>query len=134
MNPGDKSNATDNYGFPANITNGAATNIPVDVYINGTDLNCTDCAGPLFPKILAGNLTFSNATSKGDWPSAIQSLSYTFHGCDVFPNWCNLPNQTASGPGYDVLNWWNISIPSGQPGGTYKGTIVAEEVDHGTLP
>jgi hypothetical protein len=39
-----------------------------------------------------------------------------------------VPNRT------DIMSWWNITIPGGQPGGTYVGIVNGKLVDAGTDP
>lgn len=129
MNPGTSSNATAKQGSPANLTNGAATNIPIDFYINGTDLNSGSDI------IKSDNITYSNASTDNitlEWPFRVthilnNSLPSGPIGGD-FVNWGLVKNNT------NILSFWNITIKPGQPGGVYSGNIYAKAVDSGTKP
>jgi len=123
MAPQAKSNATNNKGFPANVTNTAVTNVFIDLYINGTNL----VSGANF--IGVGNVSYSNATSLATWPSSIKDLSLSFPAVGTtFNNWKHIKNNT------DTLSYWNISIPTAQPGGVYEGTVNAKATEEGQDP
>jgi len=123
MAPQTKSNATNNKGFPANVTNTAVTNVFIDLYINGTNL----VSGANF--IGVGNVSYSNATSLATWPSSIKDLSLSFPAVGTtFNNWKHIKNNT------DTLSYWNISIPTAQPGGVYEGTVNAKATEEGQDP
>jgi len=137
---GHSKNATENNGWPANITNTPRTNIPVDYYINGSDfVNITipspvECPGFLVGsecKFESENATYSNATSLATWPDGVRQLSNSFTTPPPygdFPNWSNVRNNS------ETPSWWTISIPSGMPIATYQANIVVKAVDHGTPP
>ena len=137
---GSSNKATTNKGWPANISNGAKTNIFIDYYINGTDfVNTTvpvpvECPGFLVGSVCkfeSGNVTYSNATSNSTWPDGIKPLSNSFATPPPygdFPNWSMVRNNT------ETPTWWNISIPSGMPRASYEASIYVKAVDHGTLP
>lgn len=123
MAPNTKSNATDNTGFPANVTNTAVTNVFIDLYLNGTDL----VSGANY--IGVDNVSYSNATSEANWPDSIKDLTLSFPGVgNTFDNWQHVKNDT------DLLSWWNISIPLAQPGGVYNGSVNAKAVEEGQTP
>jgi len=149
LTPGTSAIATDpsigpNGGFPSNMTNGDNTNIFIDIYILGTDLECLNdydaCwNSPLLtpPGIYNisigpnGNLTYSNATSAATWPDIIKFVNYSYQAPPYegdFENWHHVPNYT------DVSSFWNISIPSNAEQGSYGGDITAKAVDEGTAP
>jgi len=143
--------APTNYtGWPATFTNGAASNVFIDMYINGTDLNGTtgDAAtgwNGAPSKILLndggsppdhGNLTYSNATDEflraaEDYHIVEYNLRATTQ-CLGSPlltaNWCRIENNT------DKSNWWNISIEPGVLGGDYGGLVNYKAVDTGYVP
>lgn len=122
-------------GFPANLTNGGS-NIYIDIYIMGTDLECLNpadaCWGTYNISIgLDGNLTYSNATSNTTWPDTIKFTDYSYQTPPYegdFANWNRVPNYT------DVSSFWNISIPTTAQQGSYGGDITAKAVDKGTAP
>ncbi len=137
LTPGISANATGpSAGFPANMTNGDNTNIFIDIYILGTDLEClnpTDaCWGTYNISIgLDGNLSYSNATSVATWPDIIKFVNYSYQAPPYegdFANWNHIPNYT------DIPSFWNISIPTGAEQGSYGGDITAKAVDEGTAP
>jgi hypothetical protein len=122
LNPGTvEAKALNDYGWPTNITIVDNTNVPVDMYINGTD---------------SKNITYSNYTLNQYTltPDLSQSFAHTLnnnhpvsttHG--DFVNWGAIPNNT------DVFSYWNISIPN-IPGGIYYGNVTAKVVVTGENP
>lgn len=123
--PNTKKNATENQGWPTNITIGAATNIQVDLYINGTDLiGSSDRVG-------SHNITYSNATSEAEWPFPyVHTLNNTLPDDSTggdFANWGNISRNT------DVFSYWEMTVPN-VPGGAYYGDVVAKVVDTGYDP
>ncbi|MDI6826296.1 MAG: hypothetical protein QMD36_03860 [Candidatus Aenigmarchaeota archaeon] len=140
VSPGSPANATLNTGWPTNITVAAATNVYVDMYINGTDLSCLSgaCLGPPLTIIESWNITYANSThnnynSTGPQPPGSEYwhvLNNTRPATSTrgdFANWGMIPNRT------DVYSYWNISVPV-VPGGRYGGDVVATAVDAGTSP
>jgi len=149
-------NASDWLGFPTNITNGIKTNVLVDLYINGTDLNRTE--GPItgFTSVIySGNVTYSNATdptrtriSLKDptvWPpAALRKLEHTLPnnptdggrtwGGGDFSKWHNIINDS------QVYSYWNISIPTAAmidpplASGTYVANITGKIIPAGEPP
>jgi len=130
-----------NGGFPANMTNGDNTNIYIDIYIMGTDLECLNPADACWSTPSGifnisigsnGNLTYSNATSIITWPDkGIKFVDYSYQAppyAGDFANWQGVPNYT------DVPSFWNISIPVFTEQGSYGGEITAKAVDQGTAP
>jgi hypothetical protein len=124
MAPGSSSNATDNQGFPTNITSTAVTNVFIDLYINGTNL--VEQIDPT--KIIGvGNISYSNATQLSQWPSSIKDLDINFPA-STFGNWEHVGNAT------HTYSYWNITIPVAQPGGVYGGNVYAKAVEEGENP
>jgi hypothetical protein len=119
--PGQKSNATANQGNPANLSVNANTNIFVDGYVNGSNLNCVG-GGCGTDFIGMTNLTFTNVST---YAGPFNTLS---------SSWQNFNNWNNSGNTSDLLNYWNISIPSAQLPGNYGGNITGKAVDKGTAP
>jgi hypothetical protein len=148
-------NASDWLGFPTNITNGIKTNVLVDLYINGTDLNRT--LGPVsgFTSVIySGNVTYSNATDPtrtrisledpSVWPpAALRKLNHTLPnnptddrpwGGGDFQKWHNIINDS------QIYSYWNISIPTAlmiTPAlapGTYVANITGKIVPSGESP
>jgi len=130
VNPGDQVNATckplslnPGCGWPTNITIGSANNVPVDLYINGTDLR-----GP--ETIDSNNITYSNATSESQWPASVHPLNNELPLSSTrgdFADWGNISRGT------DVLSYWNMSVPR-VFGGDYSGDVVAKAVEVGRNP
>lgn len=125
--PNTKSNATDNEGFPANVTNTAVTNVFIDLYLNGTNLDCLSGGCSIGTDYIGvGNVSYSNATSLATWPDNIKDLALLFPSQgNTFDNWQHVKNNT------DIFNYWNISIPQAQPGGDYGGYVNAKAVEEG---
>ncbi len=125
VNPGYKVNATKNQGWPTNITIGSATNVPVDLYVNGTDLIGSSM------NIDSHNITYSNATSETDWPFPhVHLLNNTLPDDSTggdFSNWGSIQNNT------DVFSFWEMDVPN-VPGGDYLGSLIAKAVDAGNDP
>jgi hypothetical protein len=119
--PGQGSNAMTNQGNPANLSVNANTNIRVDGYVNGSNLNCNG-GGCGTDYIAMGNISFTNASAYNNFITAL-SLNW-----QTFTNWNNSGNTS------DLLNYWNISIPSAQSPGNYGGNITGKAVDTGTAP
>jgi hypothetical protein len=123
VNPKSQVNATLNQGWPTNITIGSKTNVPVDLYINGTDL--------MGPEIIdSHNISYSNTTNENEWPSSIHLLEKTLPDDSTggdFANWGNIPNNT------DVFSYWNMTVPD-VLGGDYSGSVVSKAVDAGYDP
>jgi hypothetical protein len=98
--------------------------VPVDLYINGTDLT-----GPEI--INSHNITYSNATSEDEWPFSFEHLLNNSLPDDStrgdFANWGNIPRGT------DVFSYWNMIVPN-VAGGDYSGNVVAKAVDAGDDP
>lgn len=139
-------------GWPATFTNGAASNVFIDMYINGTDLNGTsgDAVDPGWgtnapAQIILndggsppgrGNLTYSNATDEFDRTTVdfhivTYSLPITTQclGSSILTaNWCRIGNNT------DKPNWWNITVEPGVLGGDYGGFVNYKAVDTGYVP
>jgi len=145
VSPGFMANARLNLGWPTNITVAALTNVYVDLYINGSDLQGLSgaAAGPPPVIIESGNITYANSThnnynSTGPQPPGSEywhTLNNQRPGSSTrgdFTNWGMVPNRT------DVYGYWNITIPillpGGTPGGQYGGDVVATAVDAGTSP
>jgi len=124
VNPGTKVNATKNQGWPTNVTIGSATNVPVDLYINGTDLN-----GPEF--IDSQNITYSNATSENEWPfihsHLLNNTLPSFSTKGDFTNWGSIPNNT------DVFSYWEMNVPN-VAGGDYSANVIAKAIEAGGDP
>jgi len=124
LSPGSSSNATDET-FPASLQSGAATNVFIDWYINGSNLiSGSDSIG-------VGNLTYANATSNEYWPNGTLPLSLTLPDATTngdFSNWGDVGN------GSDTWVWFNISIPAGQQAGIYNGTLIGKAVEEGEDP
>jgi hypothetical protein len=134
LNPGAKSNATGGAspkGFPSSVISGAATNIFIDIYINGTDLSCLSGICAVGSDLIGvGNITYSNATSEATWPDNIRQLTSTFSagpGGD-FSNWGTVGNAS------NTYSFWNISIPIGQIPGDYGGYLYAKATEQGENP
>jgi hypothetical protein len=144
-------NASDWIGFPTNITNGIKTNVLVDLYINGTDLNRT--TGPLtgYTTVIdSSNVTYTNSTDPTRtpisnknppyWNVTFRKLNHTLPinptdgrpwGGGDFPNWHNIINNT------NIYSWWNISLPPLTPplaSGTYVANITEKIVPSGESP
>jgi hypothetical protein len=123
VNPNSQVNATINQGWPTNITIGSQTNIPLDLYINGTDLS-----GPVI--IDSHSIAYSNATTEAEWPASLHLLNNTLpdHSTNGdFSNWGSILRNT------DVFSYWNMSVPL-VPGGSYSGSVVAKAVEAGNDP
>jgi len=156
MNPGTTSNATLTGGFPSNVTIGRGTNIYVDVYVNGTNLNGTTgdaltgwSGAP--SQINASQIMYSNATLGGpelvtgnfykrlNWrrPGISDCLNPTGS-----PNWCGqwYKNKGATMNTTDINSFWNISIPTvalggePMPFGTFRGDLSFKVVRAGRDP
>jgi hypothetical protein len=116
--------AKDNFGWPTNITIVDNTNVPVDLYINGTDLvNASE-----IPVIGSKNITYYNYTNNNyDLPpdlsnSIIHTLNNTRPASVTygdFANWGGIGNNT------DVYSYWNISLAIPGLKGTYYGNVTA---------
>jgi hypothetical protein len=116
--------AKDNFGWPTNITVVDNTNVPVDLYINGTDLvNASE-----IPVIGSKNITYYNYTHNNYdllpdlSSSAIHTLNKTrpisiTYG--DFANWRGIGNNT------DVYSYWNISLAILGLKGAYYGNVTA---------
>jgi len=132
LQPGSKANASVGNGFPASVINGPGTNIFIDLYINGTDLNCTSgICNPGTDYMGVGNVSYSNATSESTWPDSIRSLNNTFPDSSTngdFSNWGHIKNDT------NIWSFWNISIPLAQIPGDYGGTLNAKATEEGENP
>ena len=124
--PGSMSNATDET-FPTSLISGTGTNVFIDWYINGTDLVNDTYAY----KILAANLTYSNATSYETWPANLTTLNNTLPADPTdwgstsgdWPNWGNRGNNS------DTWVFFNITIVPGQQPGLYKGNLTGRAVE-----
>jgi len=125
LNPGViGAKALDNYGWPTNITVDRNTNVPVDLYINGTDL--VDESG--VPSIGSKNITYYNYThNQYDLiPLLSDSVTHTLNNTRPassthgdFENWGAIPNST------DVFSYWNISLAIPGLKGSYYGNVTA---------
>jgi len=134
LNPGTVgAKAKDNFGWPTNITVVDNTNVPVDLYINGTDLvNVSE-----IPVIDSKNITYYNVSIPFVYttdPVLTQSYAYTLNNTRPtsttygdFANWGAIGNNT------DVYSYWNITIPN-IPGGIYYGNVTAKIVVNGEKP
>ena len=137
VSPGQQANATLNKGWPTNITVGSPTNVYVDLYVNGSDLQGLTGAA-IGQTIVSKNITYANSThnnynSNGPqppgseyWHTLNNTRPVTSSRGD-FVNWGMIPNRT------DVYSYWNINVPSVE-GGQYGGDVVASAVDAGTNP
>jgi hypothetical protein len=122
LTPGTTDNrAMTNQGNPANLSVNVNTNIRVDGYINGSNLNCIG-GGCGSNNIAMGNISFTNMST---YNSFITTLS---------ASWQNFMTWNNSGNTSDLLNYWNISIVAAQPPGNYGGNITGKAVDTGTAP
>jgi hypothetical protein len=126
VTPGSHANATKDQGWPTNITIGAANNVPVDLYINGTDL-----VGSV-TYIDSHNITYSNAISETEWPFPyVHTLNNTLPDDSTrgdFANWGNISRDT------NVYSYWEITHVPNLPGGDYSGNVVAKAVEAGNDP
>jgi hypothetical protein len=156
VGPGMTSNATNNHGWPSNITSSTVTNIFIELYLNGTDFMNVSSVAPWNPdfcsdstcKFESQNTTYSNATVEVEWPDSLLGLSESFYWPPVgyrgdFPNWgcnstlcagANLTFPNATSPDGIKNIWWNVSIPPGMPAGNYSATVWAKAVDIGEQP
>jgi len=151
MSPGTSSNATKGLkaGWPGNVTNGAATNIYLDLYINATNLIATSgdaltAWGGNEAEILTTNITYSNATDEfarapedlhllqKDLPTSSECVETAM----LTANWCGIhfKDKETYMNNTDFLNWWNITIDQTQYQGTYRGDVNAKAVDAGYDP
>lgn len=139
--PGTPKDAELNEGWPTNITVDARTNIFVDLYVNGTDLNWTDW-GPVPPTgetlIDSHNITYANSTwdyydNTGPYPTGeevwhlLENERPATPPYGDFANWASIKNNT------DVYSYWNITVPNVEPG-DYYGDVIARVFDEGTIP
>ncbi len=129
MLPGHSSTAQPNAGWPAKIYSTANTNIFIDLYINGTDLNCLDCSPTAEnpTSFDSHQITYSNVSSLTYLHLLNNTLPPTSTYGD-FGDWSMIPNQT------EIESWWNITLPSVLESGVYGGEISAKGVDVGTAP
>jgi hypothetical protein len=147
--------ALEGQGFPMNITSGLKTNIFIDLYINGTDLDRS--LGPLAgyeDTITSYNVTYSNATAPsririGDntpavWPPKDTNLlehnlpdnptdgDRVIWGGGDFLDWHMVSNDT------HIYSYWNMTVPIDMSlalaPGVYDGDITAKIVDAGRDP
>ncbi|MCX6821272.1 MAG: hypothetical protein NTW30_00690 [Candidatus Aenigmarchaeota archaeon] len=126
--PGYHANATNNQGWPTNITIGKATNVPVDLYINGSDLTSSGIPDT----IDSHNITYSNAANETEWPFPyVHTLNNTLPDDSTngdFANWGNISRDT------NVYSYWEITQVPNVPGGDYSGNVVAKAVEAGNDP
>jgi len=115
--------ALDNFGWPTNITVVDNTNVPVDLYINGTDLVNTSEISVIGSK----NITYYNVSIPFTYttdPDLSQSYVHTLNNTREytygdFANWGRIPNNT------DVYSYWNISLAIPGLKGAYYGNVTA---------
>jgi hypothetical protein len=164
MAPQTSSNATSTptpQGFPSNVTIGRATNIYVDVYVNGTNLNGTSGSAATAwnnapAQINASQITYANTTLGGldtvvgnsifyktlNWvrPAATDCLNTSN---SLNSNWCGVrqyKNQGLPMNTTDINSFWNITIPGTTlggiptPAGTFGGDIAFKVVRSGRNP
>jgi hypothetical protein len=144
MTPGTTSNASVTpapAGFPSNVTIGRATNIYVDLYVNGTNLvgisgaALTACAGSP-AQMNATQITYANTTMGAldivtaafyktlDWSRTGVKEGATTSNCldtvtgPLNTNWCGnwYKNKGMSINGTvnpsDITSYWNITVPT----------------------
>jgi hypothetical protein len=166
LTPGSISNATSTpvpQGFPSNVTIGRGTNIYVDLYVNGTNMNGTSGAAATGwnnapSQINASQIMYSNATLKGidlvtgAFYKRLNWLRPTTTDClgqltgPLNGNWCGnyyksngLPMNGSVNPA-DITSFWNITIPQAAlggeplPAGNYGGNISFKVVRSGRDP
>jgi hypothetical protein len=115
--------ALDNFGWPTNITVVDNTNVPVDLYINGTNLVNTSEISVIGSK----NITYYNVSIPFTYttdPDLSQSYVHTLNNTREytygdFANWGRIPNNT------DVYSYWNISLAIPGLKGAYYGNVTA---------
>jgi hypothetical protein len=158
MNPGTTSNATFAGGFPSNATIGRGTNIYVDLYVNGTNLNGTSGAALTGwngapSQINASQIMYSNASWGGGelvTGNFYKSLNYVrpatsdcLNANQSSANWCGNWYKSKSlimNGSTDLLSWWNITVPNNalggepMPAGTFRGDVSFKVVRAGRDP
>jgi len=126
--PGHHANATNNQGWPTNITIGAATNVPVDLYIKGSDLTSSNTPDIIY----SHNITYSNAINETEWPFPyVHTLNNTLPDDSTngdFANWGNISRDT------NVYSYWEITQVPNVLSGDYSGNVVAKAVEAGNDP
>ena len=106
-------------GNPLNVTIHAETNVATNVSVNGSNLITGGNT------LAVGNLTYANASTaiKSELGAAFASGYVGALGDKPYANFVNIADP-ATDAQVDIL--WFVSVPVGQPQGTYAGTLYVK--------